>query len=343
VLSELRRLLVSASLIALVVGLWNGTAAAQVRVLQPGQTVVDSEQPGVVRGTVVDENDDPVGGLVVILHRPAVEEGRVYPEPWVAETGGEGRALAKVSSDAEGRFSFEGLSPSRYRVRPRRSGIGAGTANLAVTKDSPVASVTLRVELGGVVSGIVLDADGQPKDRASVFLVGLDLGDGLNRIGDRPPDRVRTGKDGRFVLLGIPRGIAHVQVAVWQWGWAPPTVFDMREDRVVPGVELTVIEEPGVLAFNGSAGVGVGLDFTPAGPVVDKVYPGSPAELGGVHALELIRAVNGRPTRFMSSEEFRARCRGGADTTVTLSLVRPDGTAKEVVLIRSLDPWSESE
>ena len=333
----------SALLIACVAWLSPDASQGDTRVLQPGQTVVDESEPGVVRGTVLDEDERPVGGLVVVLHRPSATASRTFPEPWIADVSAEGVAVQSVATDPRGRFSFEGLAPSRYTVKPRRSSVGGGTAHLVVTREQPTATTTLRISLGGVVAGVVVGPDGAPLKRASVFLAGLDLGDGLNRLGEPRPERVRTGEDGRFVLLGVPRGIVHVQTARWEWGWAPPQVLDMRSERVHTDVRLVLERETDGLAFNGPAGVGIGLDFTPAGPVVERVYEGSPAEAEGVRSLDLIRAVDGRPTRFMTPEEFRSRCRGAADTKVVLSIVRPDGSRHEIEIVRAVDPWGERE
>ncbi len=318
-----------------------GWSRADTRVLQPGQTIVDAEQPGVVRGVVVDEDDRPVGGLVVVLHRPRATSSRSFPEPWVADTAGDGRALAKVQTDARGRFSFEGLAPSRYTVQPRRSGIGGGTAHLVVTREEPTAEVNLRVSLGGVVTGTVVGEDGSPLDYVTVFLTGLDLGNGLNSLGEESADRFSTKADGRFALLGLPRGIAHIQVGRRDLGWGVPAVLDMREDRVLEDVTIVLEADPSTGGSRGSGVVGIGLSPSPAGIVVREVVDGSPAARGGVRALDLVAAIDGRPTRFMTLFEFRSRCRGEVGKDVTLSLVRPDGSRKEVTLTRVVDTWSD--
>jgi hypothetical protein len=314
---------------------------AQTPVLQPGQAIVEAGLPGVVRGIVVHgESDEPVGGVMLVLRRPRTATTRRFPDPWVTDVGGDG-PVARVETDAQGRFSFEGLEPSRYSVSTRRSGLGGETGHLWITTEQPTADVILRIDLGGVIRGIVVDVDGRPMNRVSVLLSGLDLGDGLNRLGRARPDRVITARDGTFVLLGAPRGTVYIQSARRNWGWSEPLAVPMRDVRWVDGLRIVLLEEPGVLAFHGPGGVGVGLDFSPAGPVINRVYDDSPAQRAGLQPHDLISRVAGRATRFMTSREFRARCRGLADTRVELTVVRPDGTRRDVSMRRSTDPWGE--
>ena len=329
-----------AAAIAAVILLFCSPGFAQ-RVLLAGQTVVDPEEPGLVRGEVLNESGEPVAGLVIVLHRPRVASSRSFPEPWVADIGGADRAVAKVSTDERGRFSFGGRVPSRYTVRPRRAGIGGGTMHLVLTPEQNTIETTLRVELGGILRGVVVDGAGEPVEKAWVFVSGQDLGDGLNRMQEPRPARVRTGPAGRFVLLGVPRGVVYLQAARRALGWSQPTPISMQEERVREGLRIVLQEDQDRAAFGGKGGIGVGLDFTPAGPVVDRVYEGSPAAAAGIRALDLIEEVDGRRTRFMSPEEFRSRCRGPADTEVSVSLLRPDGLRRSLTLTRAADPWGE--
>lgn len=312
------------------------------KVLQPGQVEVQDGESGIVRGIVLDEDERAVAGLTVVLRRPRAAADRTYPEPWVVESTGSDR-VAKVETDDQGRFAFSGLVPSRYEVTPEREGIGGGTAHVVVDREHPAVSVTVRVAFGGVIVGRVVGVDGEPMEQTAVVLAGVDLGDGLNRVGDPRPFGERTNGAGEFTLIGVPRGLVHIQARRWDWGWARPIVLDTRATRVITDVELVLAEEPGALAGRGPAGVGVTLEFTPAGPVIRKVHDGSPGDEVGLKAFDLIVRVADRDTRFMSPGEFRSRCRGEPGTTVELEIVRPDGTRRAVTITRRTDVWGEDE
>ena len=141
--------------------------------------------------------------------------------------------------------------------------------------------------------------------------------------------------------MGSPRGTVYLQALRWSWGWSRPIAIPMRDTRTVEGVRIVLEKEPDGLVSDGAGRIGVGLDFTPAGPVVNRVFEGSPAQRSGLQNLDLLAGVAGRPSRFMTPKEFIARCRGEVGTTVELEVVRPDGKRRTVSLVRSAGPWDE--
>lgn len=61
---------------------------------------------------------------------------------------------------------------------------------------------------------------------------------------------------------------------------------------------------------------------------------GSPAERGGVHAGDLIKAIDGRHTRLLGAPVGDALLRGAPGSSVKLTLLRPGSDAIDVVLVR---------
>ncbi len=188
------------------------------------ETLVESEAlPGVVdvrlfdahgiSGTVLDTAGAPLAGVSVRAeeHDSALaavglgsgDRAARYVQRWER-----GRILfepARVETDRHGRFHLGSLAPARFRLSAQRSGyatversqVAAGTADLVLT-----------LELSSLVTGIVVDAGGQPVRGASVALVRARERE-VHRFYDPSLERVRpfdaaedeavlTGPDGRF-------------------------------------------------------------------------------------------------------------------------------------------------
>jgi carboxyl-terminal processing protease len=82
-------------------------------------------------------------------------------------------------------------------------------------------------------------------------------------------------------------------------------------------------------------GVGMTVDSrdTKQGLKVARVFPGSPAQAAGIHAGDVITAVNGQSIVGMKADVATAKIRGPAGTKVTLS-VRSGGKTRTVTLER---------
>ncbi|HEY1776079.1 MAG TPA: S41 family peptidase [Solirubrobacteraceae bacterium] len=70
------------------------------------------------------------------------------------------------------------------------------------------------------------------------------------------------------------------------------------------------------------AGVGITVDATASGLVVESVLPGAPSARAGVHAGDLITAVGGRRLAGLPSNTSTELIRGRAGTKVTLAITR---------------------
>lgn len=316
---------------------------AQVPALRPGQEIVDPEEGGRIVGEVIDATTSAaIDDVPLILLRPSSAAGREFPEPWVADSAdGSDRPVARVHTAPDGSFRFDGLEPGHYIVRS--AGRWVPRRQVEVWLDERIKAPRIQLELpaGARIAGEVVDSTGAPLAEFPVFVAGHDAGDGSNRGRGKPASMpTRTDAAGRFELRWVPAGEVHVQAALNSLGYSPPIVMTVGDgDRPAP-ITLVVPDERQALldARDGGAGVGVRLDFTELGPVVASLIDGMPAEAAGMRAGDLITAVDGRPTRFMTSGEFINRCRGRVGQPVTLALLREDGETLEVRFERARLP-----
>lgn len=141
------------------------------------------EGAGNVDGLVVDARGRPVpNALVRIGHgNTQVLSMKSPPLP------------ALVRSDVNGRFRAVGVPPGKQPVVARADGFSPWRGTCEVFADR---SVPLRLNLrpGGVIRGLVCDADGEP------------VADARIEVGQRKDftyDRVLSTRDGRFELRGL--------------------------------------------------------------------------------------------------------------------------------------------
>ena len=332
----MRRLLPLLILVPLLAG------QAGVPARRPGEAVVDPDEAGVIRGQAWDPvAERPAVGAMVSLFRPTRGSERVWPEPWVREPGEADEAVARVRSDAGGLFFFRGLEPGYYVVRPRGVLQSGGAEQVRLTSEAPEQEVSLKVEIGGVITGIVRDPDGRPLTDFVVHVVGLDLGDGLNMAHPhRANAHTRTDPQGRYELGPLPTGAVWLQAASGSFGYSTPTPHAVRSGQTIEGIDIAVPDERDTLGRRSreDGGVGVRLDFSPEGPRVRETIEGMPARDRGLHEGDLIVELDGRPTRFMPPSEFTLRCRGPVGTDVVLTVQGDDGVEHELVLTRRAFP-----
>jgi hypothetical protein len=323
------------ALVALVI------AQVGVPAMHPGEWVVDSNESGMLSGQVVDPvAGRPVAGVPVRLSRHRQGQDRTWPEPWVAEhAGAANEQLGSVATDAEGRFTFRGLRPGRYRVRAAGALRATATAEAWITPEHRTRTVEIEVEVGAQVGGIVLDHEGQPLGDFPVRLVGFDRGDGLNSLPRDVRVGQRTAPDGHFLLSQLPTGTVYLQAGSSPRGYSVPVALEVRSGETVDQVTLVVPDEQDLLTPSGEGvgGIGVRLEFTPRGPVIDTLIEGMAAHQAGLLAGDRLEALAGRSTRFMLPREFIERCLGLPGSVVTVRIVRGDESF-DVELTRRMFP-----
>jgi len=153
--------------------------------------LVFPDVPG-IRGIVLNENNQPIKGAEITAAMP----GLVGRDPAV---------LAITKRD--GRFEIR-CPPQPSFISARAEGYQPSKMQFAYARNSEAAEV--KVQLlpgGGTVTGTVVDDQNQPIPQAVVCIGDPEI-QGLGSIDDRPPAPalVRTGDDGTFRAISIPKG-----------------------------------------------------------------------------------------------------------------------------------------
>lgn len=159
----------------------------------PGQTPTppagNPEPPktGTITGQVVDESGQPLKDVVVQLRALRAN---------VSQT---------VNSDREGQFQFTGLEPADYNLDVRKPAYQADRSK-PLTRPYRIGDrVTLTMIKGGVVTGKVLNANGEPVVMVNVRAQMVRTPDGQTMSGYYLPSR-STDDRGIYRIYGLPAG-----------------------------------------------------------------------------------------------------------------------------------------
>ncbi len=181
-----------------------------------------------VQGVVVNKlNQKPVAGAMVQLAGIAEDAD---PD------------IYRGTSDAAGKFRFDGVAPGSYRALAQAPGYTRmqaddKAARIAVERGSAAPPLTLSLTPSSVISGRVADQDGDPVAYASVEALQYGYQDGkktLQRIGN-----VRTDDRGEYRIFGIAPGHYYVR-ATLRGGpvtYSPTYFSGAREASRAPLVE----------------------------------------------------------------------------------------------------------
>ncbi len=317
-----------AQFMTLVALLAAGTLHAQSTPSSPmwaaGQVVVDASEIGRIVGRVTHKNaEEPAQGAHIELLRPALSKGRVFPEPWVPTgTHAKSAVVARMPSGTDGSFRFDGVAPGSYVVRCATAPEGAGHAEVSLSPEEPVRSVILVFNQGRQAVGTVVDDRGEPLAQVFVYVSGIDRGDGLNSAGPGGSTSwTRSDRKGHFKLTQLPQGTLHLQAAHVEVGFS--NVVPVLEGQPDAKIQFKIkVDRARFDPNRNPGGIGVSLRWTPAGPIISRVLPDKPAAGVGLLIGDLITAIDGRSTLFMSSVEFIARCRGPVGTPISLNVRR---------------------
>jgi hypothetical protein len=125
----------------------------------------------------------------------------------------EGRSTT-LASGADGAFRFDNVSPGEYQVSAGRAGfLGAGqprmgrtpySARIRVQPGETTGPVELKLQPAAVLTGLVLDEEGEPVPAAHVTLLRRQFVDGAWRWQGQSSDRTRDTGDYR--IASVPPG-----------------------------------------------------------------------------------------------------------------------------------------
>jgi len=157
-----------------------------------------------VKGHVINSvNGDAVRRVTVILRAHDPEHGPSYAD----------------ETDGNGNFSFEDVQPGEYALVAERPGFvveptgatGAPPPEINVEKGQQIKDVKIRLIPLGVISGRVLDADGDPVRGATVTALRYVYSAGKREL--RPAGSTQSGDKGEFRLFGLRAGTFYLKAS----------------------------------------------------------------------------------------------------------------------------------
>ncbi len=172
--------------------------------------VVSAPAPVVTRvdGIVINSlNGEPVRKATVVLRARDADHGLSYAD----------------ETDANGHFSIVDVEPGEYAVTAehpdffqRSSGAtGAPPPNIKIETGQQVNDYKIRLTPLGVVTGRVLDSDGDPVSGAIVNALRSMYSAGKKQL--RMVDQVQTGENGEFRLFGLRPGTLYLRATRQRW------------------------------------------------------------------------------------------------------------------------------
>jgi hypothetical protein len=162
------------------------------------------ESPASVAGRVTDGEHGVAGITVMLLSSDPTQRFKT---------------IARAKTDGDGRYQMTGVAAGRYHVTPYASVYVVQGASeswppgrpLTLMPGDDVRDVDFRIERGGVITGRVTDADGNPVIAEFVTLLPVDDTQVPRRIAFDARDQM-TDDRGIYRLYGLPAGHYHVAV-----------------------------------------------------------------------------------------------------------------------------------
>ena len=158
----------------------------------------------------------PAGTAVIAGKVTAADSGRPVKRARVIAGGG-GRTRT-ATTDEQGRFTIPNLPPGTYVVTATKTGFvdGAFGQRRTLRTGSPVelvdgqqrSDVDLKLSRGGVITGRVLDEDGEPLSRAAVSVLRQQYVRGEKQL--TPAGIDQSDDRGQFRIFGLPPGDYYV-------------------------------------------------------------------------------------------------------------------------------------
>ncbi len=206
-----------------------------------GQGSAAQLQEGSIEGRVVNAiTGEPVGKATVST-----------PSPDAPGVGRPAPPAKSTVTDSAGHFVLNGLPPRRYSLIVLKPGFvslkgaGAGVGSFNVGSGERVTGVVLRLNPGGVVTGRIVDEDGEPVVRAWVRLWRYAVAAGRRRIEEA--DSEGTNDLGEYRFFELAPGRYYVSAS------RPQTDTPYRAEEKDFGVTYY----PGVLAQSSAQPVDV--------------------------------------------------------------------------------------
>jgi protocatechuate 3,4-dioxygenase beta subunit len=253
-----------------------------------------------VTGRVIDaDTQSPIAEARVML----MPDFRGGPMRMPFGPSGGPNGLTQAITDGDGVFTFDGVPPGRYRVEVQKPGFTltnepADRRTVTVTAGKPTPQVDVLLKRGGVITGRVLGANGEPM--AEVMVTAMKP---MASNSDLPMfgtvQMAQTNDVGEFRLASLAEG-SYLVIA------SPRPQFPFGQQAVAPqagGTALVPTYYPGVTDKDGAQAVAVvsaqtvnGIEitmlaaavFSVSGVVVDE--SGAPQAGAMVNLMSDVRA-----------------------------------------------------
>ena len=244
-----------------------------------------SNVTGSIKGRVLGEGGEPLSGVAINASRR--NSGPVFSPP------------PTTTTDEEGQFALDGLEPNVYSLGATLPGYIVEPDTQPLSSRNRVRlgdSVTLRMLKGGVITGTVTDASGEPLVAANVRVIkvreieGRAAPVGLASVRDEPTD-----DRGVYRIYGLSPGVYVVSAGgMPMWSWWPVPFSDNAPTYYLSGTRDTAVE---INVRAGQETAGVDIRFRDergqrvSGTLV--VPQGQSGEEMGGFGVELVHAATG--------------------------------------------------
>ncbi len=200
-----------------------------------------------VEGRVTDVSGQSLAKVAVRMAMATAPEGLLLPPVYLSY------------SDAAGVFVFEDMDPDRYQISAERAGYVryAPSGTIDIHPGQPLTGLVVKMTPEGVISGRVLDEDGDPYPNAAVLLCRWNFTAG--RRQQLCNAYANSGPDGSFIIGSLTAGRYYLAAQ-------DSRRFSSVSQRELPGrkgAEESVVTTyyPGVAELSAAAG----LDLTAGG------------------------------------------------------------------------------
>ncbi|HKV41515.1 MAG TPA: carboxypeptidase-like regulatory domain-containing protein [Blastocatellia bacterium] len=220
-----------------------GVAFATLAVLAVGASagpVIQNGSASISGKVTVDGKGGP--GIVVVLTATISDPNRAMDAMF------NGVSSAKVVTDSEGTYRFDGVTAGQYYVNAFAPAYvqEAGKTNglLVVADGDHIEGLDVALKRGGVITGTVLRPDGRPAigvqiQREQITETGaapaFESG-AVNQISIGPADMVLTDDRGVYRMYGLPSGKFRVKTAGTQLRPGLAIVENLEQSFYYPGV-----------------------------------------------------------------------------------------------------------
>jgi len=186
-----------------------------------------------------------IGGVVVDREGEPVEGAQVILEGIDGCPHGQGDFYAETETDGDGAFSFEDLETGCYNLTASAENLGEVSRQFGNLRRN-VEDIRLQLPGGGggnqgwIVSGIVVDPEGEPVEGATVVLEGIDgcpHGQGDFRA------ETETDGNGAFIFENVPTGCYDISASAEGLGEVSLRLGLVRED--IEDIQLQLPGEGG--------------------------------------------------------------------------------------------------